>query len=92
MKVGIVGPLTTAKVHRMKEGTYTVSFEAPNGFTYERVVATIEPETTHHPADGGMKPDPAVQPAEMPKGEPPEEMTPLEDAVKPDAEAPAPAE
>lgn len=92
VKVGIVGPLTTAKVHRMKEGTYTVSFEAPNGFTYERVVATIEAETAHHPADGAMKPDPAVQPAEMPKGEPPAEMTPLEDAEEPEAEAPAPAE
>lgn len=81
VKVGVVGPLTTARVHRMKEGTYTVTQQAPNGFTYDKKVATVAAETAaFDPAQGTMKPDPAVTPAVMPVGDVPE-MVPLEDAA-----------
>jgi hypothetical protein len=84
VKVGIVGPLTTAKIHRMKVGTYTVTQEAPNGFTYDKTVSTVEAEgAAFDPAEGTMKPDPAVTPAVMPVVEKPE-MVPLEDDSAPE--------
>ena len=60
VKVGRLGPLTTAKVHGLAAGTYEVTKEYPHGFVYTATVHTL-PEGFE-----GIQHDPAVKPAEMP--------------------------
>ena len=86
VKVGVVGPLTTAKIHRMKEGSYTVSFEAPNGFIYEKSISTVE-VGDFDPAEGGMLRTPDVAPVDMPVGDKPDELLEL---PEPEDKEPAP--
>lgn len=71
VKVGVVGPLTTAKIHRMKQGVYTVKQEAPNGFTFEKKVPTVAGHA-FDPTEGRLQPAPEVKPVPMPVGEKPE--------------------
>ena len=86
VKVGIVGPLTTARIHSMKEGVYTVALEAPNGFIYEKSITTVE-GGAFDPAEGGLLRTPDVRPVDMPVGDKPDELLEL---PEPDAEEPAP--
>jgi hypothetical protein len=60
VKVGRLGPLTTAHVKGLAAGTYDVTIEYPHGFVYTKSMHTVAPEGP------GLVRDPAVQPVEMP--------------------------
>ncbi|MCP4808554.1 MAG: hypothetical protein GY913_00425 [Proteobacteria bacterium] len=62
VKVGRLGPLTTAKVKGLKAGTYDVTIAYPHGFEYTTEVATVGADGPQLP----LKKDPNVKPVEMP--------------------------
>lgn len=67
VRVGKVGPLTTAVIHDMPSGIYKVTLTMPNGFEYTKNVTTV-PEGQ----DGPIQRTDAVQPPPMPVGPAPE--------------------
>ncbi|MCB9746553.1 MAG: hypothetical protein H6740_28520 [Alphaproteobacteria bacterium] len=66
VRVGQVGPLTTAIIHDMPSGLYEVTLTMPNGFAYTSTVSTA-PEGQ----DGPIRRSDAVQPVPIPVGAPP---------------------
>lgn len=83
VKVGRLGPLTTAEVRGLKAGTYEVTIEYPHGFVY-----TTDVETTSDGPALPMQKDPNVTPAEMPTpDEVPEITTPADEAPEEDKKA-----
>lgn len=65
VKVGRLGPLTTAEVHNLTAGTYEVTIEYPHGFTYTKDVQTMGGES-FDPETDTLQPSPDVVPVPLP--------------------------
>ncbi len=61
VKIGRLGPLTTARVKGLAAGTYDVTIQYPHGFVYTKSMHTVASD-----AGVGLVRDPSVGPVEMP--------------------------
>lgn len=58
VKLGRVGPLTTAVVHQVRSGVYELEFTLPNGYSWTETAATVMPSLVRDPA---VSPEPLLQ-------------------------------
>ena len=58
VKVGRIGPLTTAVMHGMRSGVYDVTFTLPNGYSWTDSKNTVMPSVTR---DSQVEPLPLLQ-------------------------------
>jgi len=80
VKVGRLGPLTTAEVHNLPSGSYDVTIEYPHGFTYTKAIHTV---SDFDPATDTLQPSDEVTPVPLPTVE--EVPEALQDKVGTDA-------
>ena len=66
VKVGRLGPLTTAEVHNLPAGTYDVTIEYPHGFSYTKTMHTTGTGEAFDPSEAPLQPTDEVQPVPLP--------------------------